>query len=929
MQEFLKKSWLMVLLALFIIPASPTFAYENNTIEGTESMNKTVAPPGPQLQEEEETESPVKFYKGEALPYYMGANLYGDFGILRIFSAYTPYPGSFFINGNLKYWSANDYLGIGMKHKQLQTSSGFGIAFTNFLYFFLNVASTSHYYENTLYSGGVLQASRLVQSNGDLTWGFKIGYDAPTVFSFALIPYFKLYSKISDIGPDFNTFSYGSMLAFTFDISRKENPVPLRIHLNFGYFIDNAVKLEENMAADINTEAALGIPYDDDTFIWGFGFEFPQRYFELYLEYTTEQYYNLNNSTYPGTNVVKPSRPYSSNPQRITPGVRFFPYRGSYIDLGIDLGSELLGFGKGWDYYGLGTKEEIMPKWQLIAQIGYSFQPPRPQLPKEGIIVGTVYDAETRKPLEGAIITFPGRNLTALYTDKEGHFYSYKFKKGIVEVKASKEGYKSESKAVRVKPLQRVPVEFYLKPTIKTGKLIVKVVSSDGKPLMAELVFTNDKGEEVAKETTDPQTGTATLQLLQGVYIVSVKAEGMVPRKVKLRVVKKQTKKYIIRMKPAYGEIKGKIINEKREGVPAAITLVGKKQIRISSDPLTGSYGAKLPAGKYTIKVESRNYATYTATVTIPAGKVLTLNIILKKIESAGKVSGTVTSVDGKPLAGVVVFTGPTTQRAPTDPTTGSYSIQLPAGTYQAMAVVSGYKPKTMQVVVEVGKTTPANFILEPAQATGILRGKVISKDKKKGIAAVITFPGETIPNVTTDPDTGEFVAKVPAKKLKVKASALNYKSQIKEVEVKPGQTVTVNFELEPYKLIKVTKKKIEIKQKIYFQTGKAIIRPISFPVLDEIVQVLKDNPGIRLRIEGHTDSIGSAAYNLRLSQKRANAVRNYLISKGIDPNRLEAVGYGESRPIAPNTTPEGRAKNRRVEFVIISNSFEKNVPQK
>ncbi len=925
MHGFVKKIGTALLIA-FLFTTTSLFSQGNYEGQSQPLLTAKNSLPGPQLEQQEEEESPVKFYKGEALPYFIGSNLYGDFGILRIHSAYTPYPGSFFVNGNLKFWSAHDYLGVGMYHKRLETSSGFGIALTNFMYFFFHVFSSSNYFENTLYSSSVLQSSRLVQSNGDITFGFKLGYDAPTVFSFAIIPYFKFYSKISQIGPDPQTFSYGGLTAFSFDLSRKPDPVPLRIHFNVGYFMDNAAKMSNNIVSDPNLQAALGIPYDDDTVIWGAGFEFPQKYFELYLEYTTEQYFNFNGTKYPNGEKIKP-RPYSCNPQRLTPGVRFFPYRGAFLDFAVDLGSNLLGFGKGWDY-GTGQEEEIMPKWQFIAQLGYAFQPPRPHLPKEGIIVGTVLDAENNKPLEGAIVTFPGRNLTALYTDKAGHFYSYKFKKGLVEVKVTKTGYHSMSKTVAVRPLARVPVTFLLKPAIRTGKVIVKVVSEDGKPLLAELIFTQN-GKEVAKELTDPNTGTASLELIAGDYIVAVKSKGMVPKRVKLRVVKKAVKKYIVRLKAAYGKVQGKVTDEKKEGIPAAITFMGKQSMRISSDPLTGNYQAKLPAGIYTVRVESRGFATYTAKVTIPAGKTIVVNFVLKKVQSAGKVAGTVTSTDGKPLAGVVVFTGPVTQRAPTDPTTGAYSITLPAGTYQAMAVVTGFKPKTMQVIVEVGKTTPANFILEPAKATGILKGKVISKDKKKGVAAVITFPGETIPNVTTDPDTGEFVAKVPAKKLKVKASALNYKSQIKEVTVKPGQTVVVNFELEPYKLIKVTKKKIVIKQKIYFQTGKAIIRPESFPVLDEIVQVLKDNPWIRLRIEGHTDSVGSAAYNLRLSQKRANAVRNYLISKGIDPSRLEAVGYGESRPIAPNTTPEGRAKNRRVEFVIISHSFEENVPQK
>ncbi len=122
-----------------------------------------------------------------------------------------------------------------------------------------------------------------------------------------------------------------------------------------------------------------------------------------------------------------------------------------------------------------------------------------------------------------------------------------------------------------------------------------------------------------------------------------------------------------------------------------------------------------------------------------------------------------------------------------------------------------------------------------------------------------------------------------------------------------------------PYKLIQVTDKMIVLKEKIYFAFAKAVIQPRSFPLLDEIAQALRDHPTFVIRIEGHTDSVGSAASNLKLSQARANAVRDYLIRKGIEPARLKAVGYGEERPIDDNATEAGRAVNRRVEFHIES----------
>jgi len=88
---------------------------------------------------------------------------------------------------------------------------------------------------------------------------------------------------------------------------------------------------------------------------------------------------------------------------------------------------------------------------------------------------------------------------------------------------------------------------------------------------------------------------------------------------------------------------------------------------------------------------------------------------------------------------------------------------------------------------------------------------------------------------------------------------------------------------------------------------------------LDKVVTTLKSMPTLRIRVEGHTDSMGDDAANLRISQQRADAVRSFLISMGVPADRLEAVGYGETRPIASNQTAEGRARNRRTAFEVIS----------
>lgn len=115
---------------------------------------------------------------------------------------------------------------------------------------------------------------------------------------------------------------------------------------------------------------------------------------------------------------------------------------------------------------------------------------------------------------------------------------------------------------------------------------------------------------------------------------------------------------------------------------------------------------------------------------------------------------------------------------------------------------------------------------------------------------------------------------------------------------------------------VEVTPKKIEVSQQIFFDYDKATIKPVSYPVIDEVYAVLTENPTVTVEVQGHTDNQGKPDYNLNLSQARAESVRKYLVDKGIAPNRLTAKGYGMTVPIASNANESGRSKNRRVEFV-------------
>ena len=126
--------------------------------------------------------------------------------------------------------------------------------------------------------------------------------------------------------------------------------------------------------------------------------------------------------------------------------------------------------------------------------------------------------------------------------------------------------------------------------------------------------------------------------------------------------------------------------------------------------------------------------------------------------------------------------------------------------------------------------------------------------------------------------------------------------------------------------LVKITDTKLEILESVYFKLDKAVIEPRSFALLDNVAQVLGSHEKLVIQVEGHTDSQGKPAYNKDLSQRRAQAVVDYLAKKGVDKARLKPVGYGQDNPVADNKTAAGRAQNRRVVFLIVTGTEGANI---
>jgi OOP family OmpA-OmpF porin len=102
----------------------------------------------------------------------------------------------------------------------------------------------------------------------------------------------------------------------------------------------------------------------------------------------------------------------------------------------------------------------------------------------------------------------------------------------------------------------------------------------------------------------------------------------------------------------------------------------------------------------------------------------------------------------------------------------------------------------------------------------------------------------------------------------------------------------------------------------ITFDTGKATIKDESMPIIEQMVELMQTSPDLKVEIQGHTDNVGTPEANMKLSQERADAVKKALVERGIAAERMSAVGYGDTKPVADNSTEEGRAQNRRVELV-------------
>jgi outer membrane protein OmpA-like peptidoglycan-associated protein len=214
---------------------------------------------------------------------------------------------------------------------------------------------------------------------------------------------------------------------------------------------------------------------------------------------------------------------------------------------------------------------------------------------------------------------------------------------------------------------------------------------------------------------------------------------------------------------------------------------------------------------------------------------------------------------------------------------------------------------------------------LEAGPRTGSVSGRILDADKMTPVEGaslkVADMGGKEIAVAVGAGGTFKGDA-LPAGPVTLKAEAPDYVLRQQTVDIKPQQDVQVDLTMRKRASsgdVEVAANEIKIKKQIHFETNSAKINPDSTALVEEIADVINRTTRIkRVEIQGHTDNTGGKDHNKTLSQQRANTVREALIALGVDGGRVVAVGYGQEKPLSPNATPQGRERNRRVQFMIV-----------
>ena len=332
-------------------------------------------------------------------------------------------------------------------------------------------------------------------------------------------------------------------------------------------------------------------------------------------------------------------------------------------------------------------------------------------------------------------------------------------------------------------------------------------------------------------------------------------------------------------------------------------------------------------AGLYIVNVNREGYKSVTDTIKCAAKNEVSENLfVLEKLRHPFTIAGTITDADkSKPLSATVLFkdkNGNLLGKTISSATTGNYVFSFEDKVdFTIEASATDYHTATAEV--NATQTSSENIKqdlqMKVSRIDYFVRGRVTEEDGNTPVYAALVFyqqgakQSETI--VFTDSLSGNYNAKLQSNNtylVEIEANLHFFANDA--VSFPSGETMV----LRNYQLKKMDVGAKLVIENILFNTGKSTLKPQSFAELDKFANLLIKNPTVRIEVSGHTDNVGSASINKKISRDRALTVKNYLINKGVEAERITHMGYGFDQPIAPNDTPEGREQNRRVEIKVL-----------
>lgn len=393
---------------------------------------------------------------------------------------------------------------------------------------------------------------------------------------------------------------------------------------------------------------------------------------------------------------------------------------------------------------------------------------------------------------------------------------------------------------------------------------------------------------------------------------------------------------YLIKKDPRIPfELSGTVTDKATgKNLPALITLFNNLDNLPAgsayADTIAGHYVLTMEdGGDFYVQVDAPGYRSVTEPFACPKVRheKLKQNFTLDKLLYPYTLQGTVTNKrTGTPIQAEILFKplskDTVVYRVVSNAQTGRYSITFEDKANITMEVFAtdffGVQENLM-LRNEKNSNGEKNIELVRSISTYTITGVIKEEQSANiipGLVRIFTPKNETpVQSVIADSETGKYEINLDNNgPFLLEVTAEGYFFQNMSLHFHPDTILMVkNFDLQKIK----TGARIVIAN-ILFNTGNATLRAESFSELNKLVNLLRENPAVRIEVSGHTDNVGSATVNKRLSRSRALSVKNYLISQGISGDRVNFEGYGFDRPIAPNETSDGRAANRRVEIEVL-----------